>query len=719
MQLNKDKIWGTGKRVWESFLSNLIFISLLYLYVTKKVYIFFRSFILTRKIWEILKLDKLIKFTEFLVKKVDIKKKQDDVSRMYLIELAFRNLQAKKTRTAITIGGLAVGVAAIVFLVSIGYGLERMVISRVARLEELKIVDVGLGEAQAVKMNDEVISKITAMEGVEDVIPVVSMVSKINFKNSVLDVMSFGVDERYLKAVDAKIIAGAKFEDKAKDYSYVGGADKVAGVSQSVVEAEKGGWVERGVWDFNIVEDKKVMLWKECDRESEMLGYSIRTEGGMVGEKIWGEQYYIGQELGRVGKDLKSGEEYSVWMRAKMPVWMVGEDGRTVPIMDNNGKQKWEMACVMLSSELVVDEESVVKYTYDNLNDYLYATISAVRGSVLGESTESAELASKESTGSAEEALVALSDPTSKEASESGDLYEAVTATDSSGIEWVELRKVGEVEEEKKDLAFMGEPIKEAFLSLGMLNLFGMSADKAIGETFKVSYIVPGTLVPGINGRVQSEEVEYKIVGVIDDVSSNYYYFQIADAKMLGVKNYSQIKILTGDQGKVAGVRTNVESLGLKTSSTLDTVAEIEKLFATLRTLLGLLGTVGLTVAGLGMFNTMTVSLLERTREVGVMKAMGMLSNEVKELFMAESMIMGVSGGFFGVLLGIILGQVLSLGLSSVSMFKGQGYMNISFVPVFFVVFIMSVSFVVGLLSGWYPSKRARQISALNALRYE
>lgn len=101
------------------------------------------------------------------------------------------------------------------------------------------------------------------------------------------------------------------------------------------------------------------------------------------------------------------------------------------------------------------------------------------------------------------------------------------------------------------------------------------------------------------------------------------------------------------------------------------------------------------------------------------MKAMGMLSDDVKELFLAESMIMGVGGGLFGLVLGWLMGIVLSLILTSISVVKGQGVISVSYVPWFLAVFIMLVSTFVGMITGWYPSKRARQISALNALRYE
>ena len=100
--------------------------------------------------------------------------------------------------------------------------------------------------------------------------------------------------------------------------------------------------------------------------------------------------------------------------------------------------------------------------------------------------------------------------------------------------------------------------------------------------------------------------------------------------------------------------------MGFKTTSTVDTVKQIESLFSNLRILLTILGMVALGVASLGMFNTLTVSLLERTREIGGMKAIGMVSEEVQDLFLAEAMIMGLSGGFGGLILGSSVGWILS-----------------------------------------------------------
>jgi len=159
--------------------------------------------------------------------------------------------------------------------------------------------------------------------------------------------------------------------------------------------------------------------------------------------------------------------------------------------------------------------------------------------------------------------------------------------------------------------------------------------------------------------------------------------------------------------------------MGYLTRSVADTVAQINSLFKTIRTVLALLGLVALAIAALGMFNTLTVSLLERTREVGLMKALGMTSEEVSELFLTESMIMGFCGGVFGIILGFLAGKITGLILSVFAIFKGVGVIDIASLPLGFVAIIVLLSLVVGIATGIYPAKRTTKISALNALRYE
>ncbi|HPJ17294.1 MAG TPA: ABC transporter permease [Candidatus Woesebacteria bacterium] len=617
-------------------------------------------------------------------------KRDGDVARVYLIELALRNLKAKRTRAIVTIGGVAVGVSAIVFLVSLGYGLERLVISRVARLDELKMIDIGVGVATQVKMDDEMINKIKEIKGVSEVIPVVSTVSKINFNNSITDLMALGVDERYLKALGVKIVAGEEFKNKNSTSLKIEGTEgQVAGAEIETVETKEGEKVSSGVVRLNILPEERVAIRKDCNMESDLLGFGVRIEGGLIGEEVWGEKYFI-KGSNKTIIDV-NGREMSKWIRVKAPLWNKNGDD-FYPIVEDN-IQKWAIGCVKATEVKLIAEDLS---QYQSLDDYLNGE-AELMGEVLGETTEASAAA---------------------EATPAAELFETVVATDSSGVEWIELKKTDVALEDKK-IEYQQNPVAEAFISSGMLQLWGLTKDKAVGQVFKVTQIIPDGLIPGISGKIMSEEKDYKVTGVVDDDTSSYFYYQINDARLLGVKNYSQLKLLADNKIEVPEIRKQIETMGLRTSSTLDTVAQIEKLFGTIRLLLGFLGMIALAVAALGMFNTMTVSLLERTREVGVMKAMGMLSDDVKELFLAESMIMGVGGGLFGVLLGWLFGAILSLVLTSISVVKGQGMISVSYVPWFLVVFIMLVSVIVGMLTGWYPSKRARSISALNALRYE
>jgi putative ABC transport system permease protein len=246
-----------------------------------------------------------------------------------------------------------------------------------------------------------------------------------------------------------------------------------------------------------------------------------------------------------------------------------------------------------------------------------------------------------------------------------------------------------------------------------------ISANKTIDTVFKVKFIITKNLIPDIEGKAFTSEVEYKIIGMVDDPESSYFYIPFTDVDKLNIKNFSQLKVVTKAKEILPKIRKEIEVLGLKTTSVVDTVKQIESLFGNLRLVLAIVGLVALGVASLGMFNTLTVSLLERIREIGGMKVMGMVSEEVQELFLAEAMIMGLSGGIGGLLLGFLAGKAISLAVSLIAISQGQGYLDLVYLPVLFVIFILIASFVVGVVTGFYPAQRAKRISALNALRYE
>ncbi|HEX8923993.1 MAG TPA: FtsX-like permease family protein, partial [Patescibacteria group bacterium] len=261
--------------------------------------------------------------------------------------------------------------------------------------------------------------------------------------------------------------------------------------------------------------------------------------------------------------------------------------------------------------------------------------------------------------------------------------------------------------------------LRQAVVNLSMLKIIGLTENEAVGKEFGVSFIVSSNLLDNPEDRVQSEETNYKIIGVIPDNSAPHFYVPFKDLRALGIDNFSQAKVLVKNEKDLPKVRQQIEVLGFSTRSVVDTVAQINSLFSTLRVVLALLGVVALAVAALGMFNTLTVSLLERTREVGLMKSMGMKSEEIKDLFLAESLLMGTLGGIFGLIVGFIMGKIVEFGLSTFAVIKGVGFVNIVYIPVGFIILIICLSLFVGIITGLYPARRATKISALNALRYE
>ncbi|MCD6406288.1 ABC transporter permease [Candidatus Aerophobetes bacterium] len=612
---------------------------------------------------------------------------KSQVKPSYLVSLAFQNMAMKKTRSLVTVGGMAVGIGAIVFLVSLGYGAEKLVISQVARLNDLRMADVSPGESAALRLNQKAIEKIKAIKNVEDVVPSVSVVGKARFQEAVADILVYAVPQKYFDYNGIAVIKGKVYQ--SNEISFL---KKVAGVKTELKEGKEGEKI--GEVGFNIFPDKAVLVWEKPSLDASVLGYSRRILGGYKGEEYWGEAYYSLSGKGREAYDRDRGVFLGKWLKARVPLYQKNEKGELVPLLDDLGRARWQEGWLM------------------EKNVYLTPLLS-FSGRVLGEASESGEQATNSAN---------LDNSDDAPATVSASLFRVVAeASDSSGIEWVEIDAATEEAKKKEQVIdFEEPPVQEAVVSTAMLKLFNFSSpQEAIGKEFKISFVIVKTLMPELEGKITTKEIGYKIIGVVDDDNSAYLFVPLIDLLRAGVSNYSQVRVVAASKNSLAQVRKEIETLGFRTSSTVDTVARIEKLFSNLRLLLGLLGTVALLVAILGMFNTLTVSLLERMREIGGMKAMGMLSIEVRNLLLAEAMIISLSGGILGILFGFLAGKGLSLLVSIFSLIKGQGYLDLTFIPPFFIFFIILTSFVVGVLTGLYPSRRAAKISALNALRYE
>ena len=256
---------------------------------------------------------------------------------------------------------------------------------------------------------------------------------------------------------------------------------------------------------------------------------------------------------------------------------------------------------------------------------------------------------------------------------------------------------------------------KEIIVSQALVKAWNSDDKKILGSEVEVSYLVTSSVLPQISGRVLSEPEKYNVVGVYNDIKKPVILVPRADLESLGIKEYSLVRVMAKTEEQLPEVRSLIQSMGLTTRSVVDTLAQIAKLFAIIRFLLGSFGAIALVVALLGMFNTLTVSLLERTREIGVMKSMGTSNVDVTRLLLTEAVLILGVGGIGGLGLGWVIGGILNrLVFNSTQIGQNLFVMN-----GWFSVGILAASLILGVITGWYPAKRASQISALNALKYE
>jgi putative ABC transport system permease protein len=182
---------------------------------------------------------------------------------------------------------------------------------------------------------------------------------------------------------------------------------------------------------------------------------------------------------------------------------------------------------------------------------------------------------------------------------------------------------------------------------------------------------------------------------------------------------YSSISARVKNPAQVQAVEDAIKKMGFNTFSILDASRGLQQVFRVLYAFLGIFGSLALIVASIGIVNTLVMAILERRREIGIMKAIGASDGDVKKLFFAEAGAMGIFGGVIGVVLGWAIGQVINFG-TNVYM-KRQGFPPEHFwaVPLWLVAFAILFAFLVSLVSGLYPAGRAARLDPVQALRYE
>jgi putative ABC transport system permease protein len=186
-----------------------------------------------------------------------------------------------------------------------------------------------------------------------------------------------------------------------------------------------------------------------------------------------------------------------------------------------------------------------------------------------------------------------------------------------------------------------------------------------------------------------------------------------------GGKTYMTLTVRVKDPGKVAQVQDAINKLGFRTFSVLDATKSLRRFFTVLDLFLGIFGSLALAVATLAIINTLVMAVLERRREIGVMKAIGASDGDVKRLFFAEAGAMGFFGGLLGIGLGFAIGKAINVG-TGIYLHRHQLPAEAVWIlPPWLIGAAIAFSIVVSLLAGLYPASRAAKLDPVQTLKYE
>ncbi len=258
----------------------------------------------------------------------------------------------------------------------------------------------------------------------------------------------------------------------------------------------------------------------------------------------------------------------------------------------------------------------------------------------------------------------------------------------------------------------------------------GDSAGKAQGSTSETAY------------SVISREQKLRIVGLADldpesmrgptrarvflplRLAESLHVMQSTDLREISRAAadepvYSSISVRVGNPTQVQPVENAVKKMGFNTFSILDATRSLRQFFAVLDLFLGIFGSLALAVASIGIVNTLVMAILERRREIGIMKAIGASDADVRTLFFAEAGAMGALGGVVGVALGWAIGQAINFGTNIYLKRQALPPEHFWSVPWWLVAGAIVFAFIVSLVSGLYPAARAARLDPVQALRYE
>jgi putative ABC transport system permease protein len=183
--------------------------------------------------------------------------------------------------------------------------------------------------------------------------------------------------------------------------------------------------------------------------------------------------------------------------------------------------------------------------------------------------------------------------------------------------------------------------------------------------------------------------------------------------------NYSMASVKVSSVERVEDAKQRIEQLGLRTFAFVDMLEGMKKGFMLMDMFLFSIGMIAITVACLGIINTMVMSILERYREIGIMKAVGAADNDVKKIIFFETATIGFLGGVLGLVFGWLVSMIINIVVNQILARRGVPYVDCFSFPWWLCIGAVVFSILVSLSAGIYPAIRAARVDPVVALRHD
>lgn len=252
----------------------------------------------------------------------------------------------------------------------------------------------------------------------------------------------------------------------------------------------------------------------------------------------------------------------------------------------------------------------------------------------------------------------------------------------------------------------------EIVVSSAILDSLGVQdAKKTLGSTISLT-------VKQSDGVTIDKKLT--IVGVVSSGNGQEVFVPARVYTDAGATTYAGAKAQATDRSAISAIRKKIEGFGYETTSPIDTLNQVDQVFRILRVILVGFGLIGMSIAILGMINTLTVSLLERTREVALMLALGARPRDMRQLFIIEAVALSLIGGIVGVAGALMVSIVIDAVLNQLAQSRGVGaHFTVFAMPLWLIAVTLAFMALVGYIVAFVPGRRAARINSIEALRRE